>query len=386
MRVTHAITRLIVGGAQENTIATVLGLMGKPGCEVSLISGPTFGSEGSLEGVFDGIPGALEIVPFLVRPVRPSMDWRAVGELARRFRQNRPDIVHTHSGKAGIVGRIAAKRANVPLVIHSIHGPSFGPFQSPLANWFFRRAEQIAGRSTDHFVSVADAMTRQYLAAGIGRPEQYTTIRSGFNLQPFLAAHNDSALRQRLGLSENDFVVGKIARMFELKGHDDLFAAAPGMIARNARIKFLLVGGGPWEERFRKMAEQIGLGNHFIFAGLVPPGQVPELVGIMNCLVHLSRREGLPRALPQAMAAGKAVVAFDCDGAGEVCIEGRTGYLIAPGDLRRLEDCVVTLSMEPALAERFGAEGRRLAEAAFSVEGMVNSIYDLYLRLRGGKP
>jgi hypothetical protein len=226
MRVTHVITRLIVGGAQENTIATVLGLRQIPGLTIHLISGPTRGPEGSLEGELAFDPGLLSIVPELVRPVHPLNDLRALHRLTRLFQQTRPDIVHTHSGKAGILGRWAALRAGVPLILHAIHGPSFGAFQGRTANLLFTLAERRTARVTDHFTVVAEAMRDQYLAAGIGRPEQYTKIFSGFRLEPFLAAGNDPARRAQFGLQPGDFVVGKIARLFELKGHDDLFAAA----------------------------------------------------------------------------------------------------------------------------------------------------------------
>src|SRR5262245_31061550 len=134
MRVTHIITRLVIGGAQENTVATVLGLRKKTDVHVRLISGPTTGSEGSMESSFAASSETLSIVPDLVRPVHPWKDIRALSHLTRVLRQDLPDIVHTHSGKAGILGRLAAKRARVRVIIHHIHGPSFGPFQGSLAN------------------------------------------------------------------------------------------------------------------------------------------------------------------------------------------------------------------------------------------------------------
>jgi hypothetical protein len=218
MRVVHVITRLILGGAQENTVASVLGLRGKAGLDVRLVSGPTTGPEGSLESSFAGWPHALAIERHLVRPVSPVQDLAALRSLTKYFRRERPDLVHTHSGKAGILGRLAAHRARVPLIVHTIHGPSFGPFQGPLANLAFRFAERRAARHTTHFVSVADAMTRQYRAAGIGRDDQFTRIFSGFPLEPFLHAQNDPARRARWNLAPADFVVGKIARLAELKG------------------------------------------------------------------------------------------------------------------------------------------------------------------------
>jgi glycosyltransferase involved in cell wall biosynthesis len=381
MRVTHVITRLIVGGAQENTVATVLGLRQIPGLTVHLISGPTTGPEGSLTGELAGDPTILSVVPELVRPVRPWQDLRALQHLTRLFKKTRPDLVHTHSGKAGILARLAARRAGVPLILHTIHGPSFGNFQGRAANLLFTAAERRVAGITDHFTVVAEAMKDQYLAAGIGRPEQYTKIFSGFPLAPFLTAVNDPALRAKYGLRPDDFVVGKIARLFELKGHDDLFAAAPELIRCCPRLKFLLVGDGPWRARFETMARAPGLAGHFIFTGLVPPAEVPALVGIMDALVHLSRREGLARALPQALAAARPVIACDCDGAREVCLDGRTGFLIPPGDLTALRQRLLQLADDPGLRAQLGAQGRAFVRDNFAVEKMVADTYALYVKL-----
>lgn len=381
MDITHVITRLIVGGAQENTVSSVLGLRRRPGLRVDLISGPTTGPEGTLEPVFDDHPGCLTVIPDLIRPVRPIADFRAYRTLFRRFRSTRPDIVHTHSGKAGFVGRLAAHRAGVPCVIHTIHGPSFGPFQGTSANLAFTLAERLAGRVTDHFVVVAEAMTRQYLAAGIGRSDQYTRIFSGFDLDPYLSATRDPGVGRRLGLEPDDIVVGMIARLFELKGHDDLFALAPALVRRHPRLKFLLVGDGPWRARFEARAQEPDLRGRVVFSGLVPPSRVPEMVGQMDLLIHLSRREGLPRALPQALAAGRPVVAYDCDGAGEVCLDGRTGFLVPPGNRVRLEECLENLIRDPGLRARLGGVGREWVSERFRVETMVEGLATLYRRI-----
>jgi glycosyltransferase involved in cell wall biosynthesis len=381
MRVIHVITRLIVGGAQENTIATVLGLRRKPDVEVTLISGPPSGPEGSLESTVAGFPGLLTLVPDLVRPVHPWKDWMAFRRLTALFRAQRPDIVHTHSGKAGILGRLAASRAGVPIIIHTIHGPSFGAFQGRWANLAFRSAERRAAKVTTHFVVVADAMKTQYLAAGIGREQDYTKILSGFNLTPFLSATNDPDLRAKYGLAPDDVVVGKIARLFKLKGHDDLFAIAPALVRSCPRMKFLLVGDGPWRGRFEGLARSLGLEKQFVFTGLVPPEAVPRLVGIMDLLAHLSLREGLPRALPQALAAGRPVVAYDCDGAREVCIENETGFLVRPGDRSGLSERLLQLARDAALRARLGRRGRQFVQERFSVERMVEDLYQLYERL-----
>jgi glycosyltransferase involved in cell wall biosynthesis len=381
MRVTHVITRLIVGGAQENTIASVLGLRTKPGMEMRLISGPDTGPEGSLSRAFDPFPDTLSFLPELVRPIHPWKDILAWRALTRRFREQRPDIVHTHSGKAGILGRLAAHRAGVPIIVHTIHGPSFGAFQGAVTNQLLLTAERRAGKVATHFVAVADAMTKQYLAAGIGQPSQYSKILSGFPLAPYLSATNDLTLRTKWGIGPQDIVIGKIARLFKLKGHEDIFLVAPNLVREFPQIKFLLVGDGPWRNRFEQQVRALRLEKHFIFTGLVPPAEIPALAGIMDILVHLSLREGLARALPQALAAARPVVAYDSDGASEVCLDNETGFLLRAGDLTGLHERLRNLASNASLRQRLGLRGQEFVRERFSVERMVEDLYALYLKL-----
>ena len=381
IRVTHVITRLIVGGAQENTIASVKGLQADPEFFVELIAGPTVGPEGSLEHLVNDDPQHFTRIDHLARPVRPWLDLLALRQLSRIFRERAPTIVHTHSGKAGFIGRLAAKKAGVPVIVHTIHGPSFGPFQGAIANSLFLRAERMAGKVTTHFVTVAHAMTRLYLEAGIGRPQQYTRIFSGFDLHPYTAAVNAPRLRESLGIKPDDFVVGKIARLFKLKGHDDLFTIIPSLVAKCPRMKFLLVGDGPWRERFEQWAEREGFRDHVVFVGLVPPEKVPQYTGIMDVLAHLSRREGLPRALPQALAGGKPVVAYDSDGASEVCHDRETGFLVKVGDLPTLQERLLELEANPGLCRALGERGRAWTAQAFSIDRMISELSGLYHNL-----
>ncbi len=381
MRVTHIITRLIVGGAQENTLSTIRGLQARHHVDVDLISGPTTGPEGSLEPEARTIPVPFTLVPSLVRPIQPWRDIQAWRALTALLRHRRPEIVHTHSGKAGFIGRLAARRARIPIVVHSIHGPSFGPFQNRFANTAFIAAEKIAARATTHFVSVADAMTRQYLAAGIGQPAQFNRVFSGFDLTPFLRATPRPELRKRLGLRAEHFVIGKIARLFALKGHHDLIAAARPIVAQCPHARFLLVGDGTWRARLQEVIHKNKLTPYFVFAGLVPPSSVPDFMALMDVLVHLSRREGLPRALPQAMAAGRPIIAYNLDGAPEVCRNDETGFLLSPGDCPNLVSHILQLERDPALRRRLGDRGRALAEAEFSEAAMTDAIHSLYLKL-----
>jgi glycosyltransferase involved in cell wall biosynthesis len=382
MRVTHIITRLVIGGAQENTVSTVLGLREKPDVQVDLISGPTVGPEGSMESALEGRPRLIR-VPSLVRPVHPWKDVRALTTLTSILRDLRSDLVHTHSGKAGILGRLAARRAGIPVIIHHIHGPSFGPFPSVPANAVFLAAERYAGRATTHFLCSAQAMARRYLAAGIGRPEMYTRVFSGFRVEPFIQAKNDPGLRRKLGLPPDAFVIGKIGRLVPLKGHADLLAAARDFVKVRPNARLLFVGEGSLRSELEAIAQSYGLRDKIIFTGLLPPSEVAAYVGIMDCLVHLSYREAVSRALPQALAAGKPVIAYDFDGADEVCIPNETGFLVRTGDIVSVTARLADLANDPGLRQRFGARGRDLVAKEFRVEDMIEKIYALYLRLLG---
>ena len=381
MRITHIITRLIIGGAQENTVSTLMGLNQIPGLELNLISGPSQGPEGTLEPDVLKVPGLLTKIPELVRPVHPAKDLVALVKLEKALRRQQPHIVHTHSGKAGILGRIAAHRAGVPVIIHHIHGPSFGPFQGTLANQAFTLAERFAGRYTHHFFCSAAAMARIYLKAGIGRPEFFTRIFSSFPLEPYLQSANLADLRMKWGLHPSHFVIGKVARLVPLKGHADLLEAFACLAPRVPRARLLLVGDGVLRSQLEQHARKLGILDRVVFAGLVQPSQVPVLVGIMDCLAHLSFREALSRALPQALAAGKPVVSYDFDGANELCQNGDTGFLISSGDFHGVAAALEQLAGNPSLCQRLGKTGRDFVAANFRVDKMVQDQLAVYKRL-----
>jgi glycosyltransferase involved in cell wall biosynthesis len=343
------------------------------GYECDLVTGSQAGPEGSLDA---GMP--VIVLDELRREPNPWHDVRAYRALRRLFESNRYDIVHTHSGKAGFIGRLAAHHAGVPVIVHTIHGPSFYRYQNPIGNWIFRWAEQLAANWTTHFISVADAMTEQYQAAGI--TGKYVTIHSGMKMEAFLRESKVSAAEtpqpQRSG--ERDLVVGKVARLFRLKGHEYLFEAVPRIVAAVPNVKFLLVGDGIYRERYEQWAGRLGVRDRFIFTGLVRPDEIPAQMARMDVLVHLSLREGLPRTLPQALASGVPVVAFDVDGAREVCRDGETGCLVAAEDVGGVADAVIRLLRDRKLASKFGAQGRQLVCEEFSEELMVERIDKLY--------
>src|SRR3954452_9050701 len=186
MRIIHVITRLILRRAQENPLLTVEGLHHRHGDDVTLITGPAEGPEGDLFGRAEQLGLEVELMPELVRPIRPATDYRAYRLLRRAIRRLRPDVVHTHSSKAGISGRAAAWSERVPAVVHTIHGLPFGPSESPMKNRAYVALERWAARRCHAIVSVCDAMTEQALAAGVGRPDQYCTVYSGMDVDAVL--------------------------------------------------------------------------------------------------------------------------------------------------------------------------------------------------------
>ncbi|MCP4837092.1 MAG: glycosyltransferase family 4 protein [Phycisphaera sp.] len=382
MRIMHISTRLILGGSQENTILSCEG-QADAGHEVSLLFGPITGPEGSLRPTVDANPSIEAIeTPNLCRELAPRRDFTCRRDLAKVIRRWRPDVVHTHSSKAGILGRAAAWAAQVPAVVHTIHGLPFHPYQGSIRNRIYIQAERWAARRCHAIVTVADAMRDQALAVGIGRPNQYSTIRSGMRVEPYLE-HEESTTdaRTRLGLPKDAFIVGTIARLAELKGHDDLLDGLGPLLQKDHKMHLLWVGDGYWAERLRRRTEELGLASQVHFSGLVDPGDIPSWIRTMDVVAHPSYREGLPRAVVQGMLSGRPVISYALDGAPEVCIDDVTGILVQPGDLVGLRTAVGRLREDSTLRHRLGDEGRRRCRTAFDWRTMVHELQSLYENL-----
>ena len=378
MKIVHVITRLILGGAQENTLLSCEGQHDR-GHDVTLIAGPAIGPEGSLMDRASRYGYRLIVVDEMRRAIHPWRDFRTYVRLARLIAQLRPDVVHTHSSKAGIIGRWAARRARAPLVVHTVHGLAFTASTSRSVNAVYRMLEKVTAPVTDRIVCVADAMRDQSLAGGVGRAEQYVTVYSGMRTDPFLdpPVRRDE-VRRSLGLRERDVVLGTIARLFYLKGHDDLLDLAPALCRAHPDVRFLWVGDGLLRQSFESRIDAMGLRDRFVLTGLVPPDQIPQLTAAMDVLVHPSRREGLARALPQAALAGKPVVTYDVDGNREGLIEGETGFAIPPFDRARLNAAIELLVLDPVRRQRMGERGRAFALSRFDVKVMIEQLEQVY--------
>jgi glycosyltransferase involved in cell wall biosynthesis len=382
IRVLHPITRLVVGGAQENTMLTAQ-LLDPTRWQVDVVSGPQTGSEGSLiETVRErGIP--LIIEPSLVREVNPLQDLRALFRLARLMRQKRYAIVHTHSSKAGIVGRWAAKLAGVPVIVHTVHGWGHHDRQHPLVRAYYIWLEKLTLPITDKLIVVSPLNTEKGLADGIGQPEDYTVIRSGIELDRFGHPQVDRATtRASWGIPLDAPVVGTVTRLSAQKAPLDFVRSAAQILAAIPNVYFLVVGDGPMRAEVEQLAKELGLAERLILTGL--RRDVPELLAAMDIFALSSLWEGLPRVLPQAMASGLPVVATATDGSVEAVADGVNGFLVPPGQPDMMADALIRLLRDPEQAKWMGEAGRaRVAE--FDVRTMVAQIDQLYQELLAQK-
>lgn len=385
MRVVHIITRMIVGGAQENTRFNCLDLIRDFNDDVTLITGPSLGAEGSLLDKHHDPDLKVIEVPQLVRAIDPIRDYQAYQKIRDLLKDLAPQVVHTHSAKAGILGRNAAWHLKIPCVVHTVHGAPFHPYQSWPVRKFYQKCEKWAAQRCHRLISVADAMTDLLADAGVADRSKFVTIYSGMDTQPFLCANQTrSEFRQKIGVHPDEILVGKIARLFHLKGHEYLLEAARQVVEQNPKIRFLLVGDGILKEPLSKSIDSMGLNKHFIFTGLVPPNDIPNWIGAMDMLVHVSLREGLARALPQALLAGKPVISYDVDGAREVVLNQKTGFLLPPLSISPLSDAILNLAGDPQLRDFLGNQGRLLCQERFRHQSMTQQIRNLYQSILSG--
>lgn len=345
MKIVHIITRLILGGAQENTLITCEELAGR-GHDVTLITGPAIGPEGGLVEQTKGQEYKTIIVDKLRRPICPVNDVLAYRAIKRCLEEIGPDVVHTHSAKAGILGRFAAHELKSrPKIVHTIHGLAFHPYQNKILNKIYIALEKSAAKRTDAFISVADAMTEKTLAAGIGRAEQFSTAYSAIKEEEYLKPDSEQRredFRGKYNIDDDAVVLVSIARLFHLKGHKYIIESAKELAGRFENCVWLFVGDGILKEEFQKRIAEAGLADRFRFTGLLATSQMPIVIEASDILVHCSLREGLARVLPQAMLCGRPVVSFDIDGAKEVVNES-TGRLVEPENVEQLIEACAEL-------------------------------------------
>ncbi|RLC71029.1 MAG: glycosyltransferase family 1 protein [Chloroflexi bacterium] len=378
VKVLHIITRLIVGGAQENTMLTAV-LLDPSRCAVDVVSGPQTGSEGSLIEEFRTRDIPLTIEPALVREINPLKDLLALFRLTRFIRRGRYTIVHTHSSKAGILGRWAAYLAGTPIIVHTVHGWGHHDRQSPLVRRSYILLERVTQRITDKLIVVSPRNIEKGLADGIGTPEKYITIRSGIELDRFRRpSRSREDVRAELGIPVDSAVVGTVTRLSPQKAPLDFLDAAAHVAAQQPNVHFVIVGDGPLRADVEAQVVTLKLTERIHLTGL--RRDVPDLLHSFDIFALSSLWEGLPRVLPQAMAAGLPIVATAVDGNAEAVTDGVNGLLTPPGDPQAMAAALLRLLDNPSLHRKMGEAGRTRADE-FGARKMVSDIAALYEKL-----
>lgn len=380
-RILHLITRLELGGAQQNTLFCVEH-HDRRRFEVELIAG----RGGRLDPVAERIPDArVQVVPWLGRPVAPARDLVALLRLRSCFRERRIDLVHTHSSKAGVLGRWAAWLAGVPFIVHTVHGWSFNPTQAAWRRGVYAGIERATAPLTDRLIAVAHGNRDLGLARGIGHAAQYAVVRSGIDVRRYAASNGQArdSIRRALGYRDDHVVVGTLCCLKPQKAPLDFVRAAAAAVRRDDRLRFFLAGDGELRPQVERLAAELDLGDRLRVLGW--RDDVPELMRAMDIFLLTSLFEGLPRAVLEAMASGVPVVATAVDGTPEVVEHGRTGLLVPPGQPERAAEGVLRLAADRAFGAECARRGRTRIDERFDIRGMVRDLERIYLSLLEGR-
>ena len=381
IKVAHIIARMITGGADENTLFTIEGL-NKEKYEIDLITGEEFDKD---------ILNKVKNHPFDIIQIK-GLKWKlnflydpiVLLKLIKVLKRKRYDIVHTHTTKAGILGRIAAYISGVPVIIHGLHGSTFQAFNSGLLNWLLFLFERLTDRFTDAYISVSGVLSKKYIEKGIGKKENYHTVYSGMELSKFYHARDKINYKEKyeeLGINEEDFLIGNVARLETRKGHQFLLDAFKNVIEeqKDSYVKLLIIGEGNKRKYLENYVKELNLGDKVIFTGYRE--DVEELMALMDIFVLTSLREGLPRVLVQAAAVGMPSVAFNVDGVSEIIKDNYNGFLVKAKDLEQLENRIMKYMNNKELVLLHGRNGREFIENKWSIKGMVDRIDKIYQKL-----
>jgi glycosyltransferase involved in cell wall biosynthesis len=321
----------------------------------------------------------VHIVP-MVREIRPWRDLAALVQLWRQFRVGRYDIVHTHSAKAGFLGRLAARGAGVRVTLYSPHA---FPFMMSSGKGLYAWLERFAARYTTRFIAVSEGERAAGLAAGVGRPEQYVVIENGVDLAALRAAEQWSDVRAEWGLNAGDLVVGAVGRLVDQKGFRDLIAAAPQVLAAVPQAHFVIVGSGELAEKLQRQAQQASVAHRVHFAGWRQ--DVMACYDAFDLFVLPSLWEGCPYTLLEAMGCGRAVVATRVPGSVDIVREGETGRLVEPAQPAALAEAIIALARDPERRRQMGERGREVVERDYTLARFIAKVEALYEEVyRGG--
>jgi glycosyltransferase involved in cell wall biosynthesis len=376
-KVLHFITKLELGGAQKNTLYTVENL-DRQSFKPILVSG----ANGFLVKEARLLPEVkCYLLPCLKREPSPVNDFRTCLTLLKIFWQERPTILHTHSTKAGVIGRLLGKLVGIPIIIHTIHGFGFHPYQAYLKRIGYIFLEKIAGLVSDKLIAVSHENVKTGLKVGIGSMNKYEVIRSGIEIRPmkFLSPQEVKQKKAQMGVKEDEKVVGMIACFKPQKAPGDFVEVAQRVLREVKNVKFLLVGDGILRKNIEKKISRLGLSSDIFLLGWRE--DVREIIQCLDVMVLTSLWEGLPRVILEAFSCGKPVVATAVDGSREIIKPGVNGFLSAPRDVKKMAEKVIFLLRNPQEAKRLGKAGQKSLYPEYEIKVMVKKLEELYQKL-----
>jgi glycosyltransferase involved in cell wall biosynthesis len=379
VRVLRVIARLNVGGPALHAVLLTERL-DPTRYETRLVTGRVGDDEGDYLDLHGTAPAGLVSIPALGRDVRGGRDWSAFWELVRLIRRFRPHVVHTHTAKAGALGRLAAWLCRVPVVVHTYHGHVFDSYFSPGMTRLVVAAERVLAGRAHALIAVTDRVRRDILARGIGRPDRVTVVPLGLDLDAMAAAPaRRGELRRELGVSDATPLVGIVARLVPIKAHETFLEAARAIAPARPDAIFLIVGDGERRQALEAQVQELGLRARVRFLGW--RADLDRLYADLDVVVLTSKNEGSPVALIEAMAAGRPVVSTRAGGVEDVVTDGETGLLVSVGDAAGVARAVLHLLDDPGDAARLGAAARDAVVPRFSGQRLVADIDALYRRL-----
>lgn len=380
VRVLHVHTLPVVSGSGLNTFLTMKGL-DKRRYRAELACAPG----GKLVSLVRSHGMRVTTFKNLVQPLRPLTDALAVLDLAVFMKRTPYHIVHTHNSKAGFAGRLAARLANVPVVVHTVHGFSFHDEEAPWRQRLFKQAERAASRWCDRLIFISQPLVDWARREKIGTSDKIVKIYSGIELDRFKPVADETAreLRKRWGLDEQDAVVGIVSKLWEGKGHEVLLKAFRGIREMRNRAKLVIVGEGYLAERLRALVDEFHLNGAVVFTGF--QDDVAPTIAAFDVAVLPSLFEGMGRVVLEAMAMSKPVVASRVGGIPDLVEHGVTGFLVSPGNVDELERHIAAILDNPLLGREMGLQGRKKISNRFSAAAMVDSIERVYRDLLSRK-
>ncbi len=383
IRIARVIARLNIGGPAQHVILLTIG-MDRARFRTTLITGMVGRGEGDLSSMAQAQGVEPIVIPALRPAIRPMRDVVALGALVRLFRHLRPDIVHTHTAKAGTLGRLAARLAGVPRLVHTFHGHVLDGYFSPGATAFFLRVERALARGTDRIITVSPRLRDALLAMGIGRPEQVEVVPLGLDLDRFVRMRRERGdLRPSLGIPAEVPLLGIVGRLVPIKDHPTLLRALTLLPDGNQAPHLLVVGDGGRREELRQLTHHLGLTSRVHYLGW--RDDLEAILGELDMVICCSRNEGTPVALIEAMAAGVPVISTDVGGVGDLVTHGETGWLVPPGDSVALARGIEILLSDPGLCRRLATTARPLALERYHIQGLIRRMEMVYAEVLTGK-